>query len=170
MNHSINSVCPPPAPVPVWGTEEAAVTGHGADHLTGQQLVSALPINTLIPALWLINNQLNCHVWMQCVNFQFNNSAVATSITCRRGSLHEKWTVSIFYTSLTSHFLRSISFLWPFCAHKCQLNERYHFHKTFREDHNLVYQREACNTGRNVLLSIFFLKLQRSKNPFALCS
>lgn len=55
-------VCPLPAPVPVWGAKEAAITGHRTDHLTGQQLVSALSINTLILALWLINNQLNCRV------------------------------------------------------------------------------------------------------------
>lgn len=53
-------VCPSPAPVPLRGAEEAAGAGHGPDHLTGQQLVSAhTSINTLTPALWFINNQLN---------------------------------------------------------------------------------------------------------------
>lgn len=37
---TLKPVCPLPAPVPVRGAEEAAVAGHGADHPTGQQLVS----------------------------------------------------------------------------------------------------------------------------------
>lgn len=99
--YNLSSVCPLPAPVPVWGTEEAAVPGHGTDHLTGQQLVSALPINTLIPARCLINNQLKCHVLkMLCVNFQFNYKAAASSITCSRGLPHGKWAISGFYTPL----------------------------------------------------------------------
>ena len=59
---NLRPVCPLPAPVPIWGAKEAAITGHRTDHLTGQQLVSALSINTLILALWLINNQLSCRV------------------------------------------------------------------------------------------------------------
>lgn len=46
INENLNilfDVCPLSAPVPVWGAEEAAVAGHGTDHPTGQQLVSALP-------------------------------------------------------------------------------------------------------------------------------